>query len=107
VPVPGDYDGDGRADLAVYDEVTGNWYVRRLSGSIILWAANWGFLGAVPVPGDYDADGRADMAVYAATDLAVELGIVGNWYIRTVGGTTLLYGENWGAPGMMPADGGW
>ena len=107
VPVPGDYDGDGRADLAVYDEVTGNWYVRRLSGSIILWAANWGFLGAVPVPGDYDGDGRADLAVYAATDLAVELGIVGNWYIRTVGGTILLDGENWGAPGMRPADGGW
>lgn len=107
VAVPGDYDGDSRADLAVYDEVTGNWYVRRLSGSIILWAGNWGFLGAVPVPGDYDGDGRADMAVYAATDLAVELGIVGNWYIRTVGGTTLLWGENWGAPGMLPADGGW
>ncbi len=107
VPVPGDYDGDGAADLSVYDEVTGNWYIRRLGGSIILWAGNWGFLGAVPVPGDYDADGRADMAVYAATDLAVDLGIVGNWYIRTVDGTTLLYGENWGTPGMMPADGGW
>ena len=29
MPVPGDYDGDGAADFAVYDPVTGTWTVRR------------------------------------------------------------------------------
>jgi hypothetical protein len=32
VAVPGDYDGDGRTDLAVYHAASGNWYV-LLSGA--------------------------------------------------------------------------
>jgi hypothetical protein len=29
IPVPGDYDGDGKADVAVYDPETGIWDVRK------------------------------------------------------------------------------
>ena len=29
-PVPGDYDGDGRTDLAVFRQSTGQWFVRNL-----------------------------------------------------------------------------
>jgi hypothetical protein len=29
VPVPGDYDGDRRNDLAVYHPATATWYIRK------------------------------------------------------------------------------
>ena len=36
VPVPGDYDGDGKSDLAVYNETAGQWFIFTASG-LISW----------------------------------------------------------------------
>ena len=52
VPVPGDYDGDGIADLAVFDTLQGYWYIWSFAkNAVIAWAQPWGWPGAYPPGG--------------------------------------------------------
>ena len=39
----GDYNADGKNDLAVFDSNTGNWFIRTVSGTTIRWRENWGW----------------------------------------------------------------
>jgi hypothetical protein len=71
VPVPGDYDGDGVTDLAVYRPAKRRWIVRDQK------SVKFGKSGSIPVPADYDGDGT--------TDIAVWLPKTGQWKVRRVG----------------------
>ena len=68
LPAPGDYDGDGRDDLALYraGAAVGNnsaFLILRSSDNTAL-LSTWGLNGDAPVARDYDGDGKTDVAVF-------------------------------------------
>jgi len=59
-----DFDGDGKADLAVVRN-EGNskvWYVLQSSDGFKVFY--WGVIGDTLAPGDYDGDGKTDFAIW-------------------------------------------
>lgn len=64
VPVPADYDCDGKADPAIYVESSGIWYVALSASGYKVATADLGGPGATAVSGDFDNDGKVDPAVY-------------------------------------------
>jgi len=89
-----DFDGDGRSDIAVYYQVTGDWYIKYSGGGSRV--QNWGWSEAVPVPGDYDGDGQTDIAVYYQ--------VTGDWYIQLSSGGTRIQNWGWSEAVPVPAD---
>jgi len=84
VPVPGDYDGDGKTDIAVWRGEEGTWYIVQSSNGTEqrkLWGASYAPYFDVPALGDYDGDGKTDIAVWRGAE--------GRWYlVQSSDGTT-------------------
>lgn len=78
LPFTADFDGDGLADLGVWRNTTGEWYILKSSTnyskeSAMIIHKQWGLAGDHPLAGDYDGDGLADLAVWRPSN--------GTWYI--------------------------
>ena len=94
IAVPGDYDGNGRTDLAYFRPSSGLWFGLRADGAIVLPGARYGSNGSIPVPADYDGDGRTDIAFYDPP--------TGRIIARPSGGGSSLVKDFGVAPGDVP-----
>ncbi len=91
IPVPADYDGVGRAEVATYRPANALWSIDNpVSGFHYL---QFGQAGDIPVPGHYDG-GHAEVAVYRPS--------TATWLILGPNGP---YSMRLGAPGDVPVPG--
>jgi hypothetical protein len=79
-PYVGDFNGDGKDDIAVFTRgITGDVYVAlsdgtKFAGSGVKWHDNFAFNTEIPAIGDFNGDGKDDIAVFtrgSASDVFV------------------------------------
>ncbi len=69
MPVSGDYDGDGKSDIAAELSANALFAYRKSNGTgdSVQQFGQAGLGKSIPVSGDFDGDGKADVAIYIAT----------------------------------------
>jgi hypothetical protein len=94
LPVQGDYDGDGKADAAVFRPSDNVWYLNR--STLGFTSVQWGISTDKPVPADFDGDGKTDIAVFRD----------GAWYVlRSSNGAASI--STFGLAGDVPVPAGY
>jgi hypothetical protein len=65
--VTGDYDGDGKSDIAIFDQTTATFYIEYSGGGTRVQQLGNSADKNIPVAGDFDGDGKDDLAIYDQT----------------------------------------
>jgi hypothetical protein len=93
LPDPGDYDGGGQADLAVFRPSTDQWFIAEPSVGV---AYSFGGPGDIPLQGDFNGDGKNDVALYRPS--------TNQWFMILPNGSGQAF--TFGGPGdlAVPAD---
>lgn len=79
--LPGDFDGDGKTDFAVFHRAAGtpgsaSWNYLKSSDYPTSVSISWGLSTDTPTPGDYDGDGLTDPAIFRPGS-----GINADWWV--------------------------
>jgi uncharacterized delta-60 repeat protein len=90
----GDFDGDGKTDIAIYRPSTGTWWIQQSGGNVTSTA--FGISTDIPVPGDYDGDGKTDIAIFRPSS--------GAWYVLRSSDNTFT-AQSWGINTDIPVPG--
>jgi subtilisin-like proprotein convertase family protein len=96
----GDFDVDGRSDIAVFRPSTGQWFMLH-SGTNYSTSSvvSWGLSTDVTVAGDYDGDAKTDLAVFRAS-------VSSTWFIRQSSTNYTTFASiAWGTAGDIPVPG--
>jgi hypothetical protein len=83
VPLQGDFDGDGRTDLAVYRPSTATWLINQSTSGLISFGFGQPNVD-IPVVADFNGTGRSVVGVYRPT--------TGQWFIAGATGAPQTFG---------------